>query len=105
MMQLYLDGPKNSFYTFFDVLDNPKKNYLANIKLAQKKATQIVFKKKQIPFRTFDLVNRSEDSLGEMFTFFMLETILLGEAIKVNPFDQPSVELIKTETKKILKNL
>ena len=105
MMQLYLDGPKNSFYTFFDVLDNPKKNYLANIKLAQKKATQIVFKKKQIPFRTFDLINRSEDSLGEMFTFFMLETILLGEAIKVNPFDQPSVELIKTETKKILKNL
>ena len=40
-----------------------------------------------------------------MFTFLMLETILLGEAIKVNPFDQPSVELIKTETKKILKNL
>ena len=54
---------------------------------------------------SFDLINRSEDSLGEMFTFFMLETILLGEAIKVNPFDQPSVELIKTETKKILKNL
>ena len=32
----------------------------------------------------------------------MLETILLGRALKINPFDQPSVELIKKETKKIL---
>ena len=51
----------------------------------------------------FDVLNRSEKSLGEIFTFFMLETILLGEALKVNPFDQPSVELIKVETNKILK--
>ena len=40
--------------------------------------------------------------MGEIFTFFMLETILLGRALKVNPFDQPSVELIKKETKKII---
>ena len=45
---------------------------------------------------------RNEQSLGELFCFFILETILLGRALKVNPFDQPSVELIKTETKKIL---
>ena len=119
LMQLYLDGPKNSFYTFFDVIEkkSPKinnslilnsHNYLKNkslldIKLAQKKATQNVFKNKKIPFRSFDVLNRSENSLGEIFTFFMLETILLGHALKVNPFDQPSVELIKTETNKILK--
>ena len=119
LMQLYLDGPKNSFYTFFDVIEkkSPKinnslildsHNYLKNkslkdIKIAQKKATQKVFKKKKIPFRSFDVINRSEKSLGELFTFFMLETILLGTAMKVNPFDQPSVELIKTETNKFLK--
>jgi len=119
LMQLYLDGPKNSFYTFFDVIEkkSPKinnslilnsHNYLKNkslldIKLAQKKATQNVFKNKKIPFRSFDVLNRSENSLGEIFTFFMLETILLGHALKVNPFDQPSVELIKIETNKILK--
>ena len=40
--------------------------------------------------------------LGELFTFFMLETILLGKMMKINPFDQPAVELIKKETKKIL---
>jgi len=27
---------------------------------------------------------------------------LLGKMMKLNPFDQPSVELIKKETKKIL---
>ena len=45
---------------------------------------------------------RDENTLGELFTFFILETILLGRALKINPFDQPAVELIKTETKKIL---
>ena len=105
MMQLYLDGPRNNFYTFFDVLDSPKNSYLAKIKLAQKKATKIVFKKKKLPFRCFNLHNRSEGSLGEIFTFFMLETILLGEALNLNPFDQTAVEQIKIETKKIIKNL
>ena len=119
LMQLYLDGPKNSFYTFFDVIEkkSPKinnslilssHNYLKNkslleIKRIQKKATQNIFKNKKVPFRSFDVLNRSENSLGEIFTFFMLETILLGHALKVNPFDQPSVELIKIETNKILK--
>ena len=41
-------------------------------------------------------------SLGELFCFFILETILIGRALKINPYDQPSVELIKKETKKIL---
>ncbi len=118
MMQLYLDGPKNSFFTFFDVLEK-KKNFkssglildthyylknksLNDIKSAQKEATKQVFSKKKIPYRSFHLLNRSESSLGELFTFFMLETILLGTFLKVNPFDQPSVELIKIQTKKIL---
>ena len=65
-------------------------------------ATQNIFKRKKIPFRSFEILKRSEQSLGEIFCFFILETILLGRALKVNPFDQPSVELIKRETKKIL---
>ena len=118
LMQLYLDGNKNCFFTFFDVLNqkspkiNKKKiyknlNYLKkhnvqSIKSAQKQATKNVFKAKKIPFRSFEVSNKNEETLGELFTFFMLETILLGKMIKVNPFDQPAVELIKKETKKIL---
>jgi len=120
LLQLYLDGPKNNFFTFFSTQDlksdkiNNKflyksHNYLRNksfskIINAQKFATQKVFQKKKLPFRSFDIKTRNEEVLGELFSFFILETILLGRALKVNPFDQPSVELIKKETKKILLN-
>ena len=118
LMQYFLDGPKNNFYTFYSVKDkksqNIKTNLLLNsfsfiknknlsqIKEAQRMATENIFSKKKIPFRTFEIINKNEQSIGEIFTFFMLETILLGRALKVNPFDQPSVELIKKETKKII---
>ena len=118
VMQLYLDGFKNNFYTFFYTHDknSPKiinktilssKNYiknknLSNITYAQKIATEIVFRKKNIPFRSIEIKKRDEKTLGELFTFFILETILLGKALKLNPYDQPAVELIKKETKKIL---
>ena len=119
LMQLYLDGPKKSFYTFFNVLDNSvikinnnnilnSHKYLRNqsiekIKQSQMLATEKVFTSKKIPFRSFRILKRNEKSLGELFCFFILETILLGRALNVNPFDQPSVELIKKETKKILR--
>ena len=118
VMQLYLDGFKNNFFTFFYVKEKNSdrlinknilalKNYLKNkdtnkILYAQKKATENVFKKKNIPFRSFEINKRDEKSLGELFCFFILETILIGKALQINPYDQPSVELIKKETKKIL---
>ena len=117
LMQLYLAGPQNNFFTFFFVkgqaskkIDNKKllKNFkflrnksLNDIKLAQFNATQSVFRKKNIPFRSFFISKKDEKTLGELFSFFILETILLGKAMNINPFDQPAVELIKTETKKI----
>ena len=118
LMQLYLDGPKKIFYTFFNVLDNrtiqlndrsiiSSHKYLKNksiekIKQSQMLATEKVFRFKKLPFRSFRILKRDEKSLGELFCFFILETILLGRALNVDPFDQPSVELIKTETQKIL---
>ena len=44
----------------------------------------------------------SEEELGKVFTFFVLETILLARLMNVNPFDEPAVEKIKIETRKIL---
>ena len=69
---------------------------------SQKKATEITFRKKNIPFRVFEIKKRDEKTLGELFTFFMLETILIAKSLKINPYDQPAVELIKKETKKLL---
>ena len=118
VMQLYLDGFKNNFYTFFytnelkseslkssQILSSQKflrgKN-LSNIMYAQKIATENVFNKKKIPFRSFEIKKRNEKTLGELFCFFILETILIGKLLNVNPYDQPAVELIKKETKKLL---
>ena len=53
-------------------------------------------------FRSFMLKKRSEETLGELFSFFVIETILIAKALKIDPYNQPAVELIKKETKKIL---
>jgi glucose-6-phosphate isomerase len=118
VMQLYLDGPKNNFFTFFHVGDKNsikvinnklltshsylKNKNLGEIVMSQKLATEKVFLNKKIPFRSFEVINRDENTIGELFCFFVLETILIGRALKINPYDQPAVELIKKETKKIL---
>jgi glucose-6-phosphate isomerase len=118
VMQLYLDGFQNNFFTFFYTHDNKSlkmndnlilssKKYLKNkqvseILFAQKKGTEKVFKKKNIPFRSFEINKRDEKTLGEFFCFFILETILIGKSLNLNPYDQPSVELIKKETKNLL---
>ena len=118
VMQLYLDGPKNNFFTFFHVRDKNsikvinnklltshsylKNKSLGEIVMSQKLATEKVFLNKKIPFRSFEVINRDENTIGELFCFFVLETILIGRALKINPYDQPAVELIKKETKKIL---
>ena len=118
LMQLYLDGFKNNFFTFFYVKESKsekinnnlilssqkylKNKDLSKIILAQKKATENVFIKKNIPFRSFEIKKRNEKTLGELFSFFILETILIGKSLNLNPFDQPAVELIKKETKRLL---
>ncbi len=118
LMQLYLDGNKNNFFTIFDTIDHktPKiknKNLLSDysflknrsiksVMIAQKNAVKRVFKKQDLRFRNFEILIKDEESLGTIFTYFMLETILLGKLMKLNPFDQPAVESIKKETKKIL---
>ena len=118
LMQLYLDGNKNNFYTIFDIVDHntPKiknknlakgYNFLKNksiksVMIAQREAVKKVFQKQGLKFRNFEIFNKDEESLGIIFTYFMLETILLGKLMKLNPFDQPAVESIKKETKKAL---
>ncbi len=118
LLQLYLDGPQKNFFTFFGIKEQKSNKIINNSMLdifsfiknkkfiqilnAQRIATQKVFKQKKIPFRSFEIKKKNEETLGELFTFFILETILLGECLKLNPYNQPAVELIKTKTKKIL---
>ena len=118
LLQLYLDGPKDKIFYVFSLEKKIKnklktkkiikeKNYLNNkslmdIKKAQKEAFIKILKINKIPFREFTFNNLNEETLGEIFSYFILETVLVAKVTKTNPFDQPAVEDVKILTKKIL---
>jgi glucose-6-phosphate isomerase len=118
LLQLYLDGPRDKLFHIFsletDIKEkiNTKKytnqiNYLHNkslnkVKIAQKNALIKSFKKYKIPFREFKIKQLNEQTLGELFSYYVLETAIVGKLIGVNPFNQPAVEQVKIYTKKLL---
>ena len=116
IMQLYLDGKKNKFFTFFKTinnkLDQPIKDYfdqkfkrksLNNIIDSQFNATINIFKKNLIPFRVV-LIDQKKPikSFISLIVYSMLETAILCKALNLNPFNQPAVEEIKKETYSLL---
>ena len=118
LLQLYLDGPKDKLFYIFSSendykikikskimgkeLDFLDKKKLSKIKKAQKNALIKIFKQKKIPFREFSIKNINEKTLGELFSYFILETAILGKISKINPFDQPAVDQVKIRTKQNL---
>ena len=118
LLQLYLDGPKDKlFYIFSDekktknkinfskamnINNFLNKKNLSTVKNAQKKSLIDVFKQKKIPFREFKINKINEEVLGELFSYFILETVITGKLASVNPFNQPAVEQVKAKTKKLL---
>ena len=117
-MQLYLNGPRDKiFYIFSEERSNSKKikikrfdkriDFLQNkslqqVKNAQKNAFIQALKKNSIPFREFKIKNFSENTLGEFFSYFMLETAIIGKLANIDPFNQPAVQKVKIDTKKLL---
>ena len=116
IMQLYLDGKKNKFFTFFKTINNKldqpikdyfdqkfKRNSLNNIIDSQFNATINVFKKNLIPFRVV-LIDQKKpiQSFISLIVYSMLETAILCKALNLNPFNQPAVEEIKKETYSLL---
>ena len=118
LMQLYLDGPKDKiFYVFSSQVKKKlklnlnffgkrskyldKKKY-QEIKISQKNAFIEVLKKNKTPFREIIIKKFNEDMLGKLFLLFIIETIIIAENMKINPFDQPAVERVKILTKKFL---
>mgnify|MGYP001219487949 CR=1 FL=1 len=119
LLQLYLDGPKDKiFYVFssekklsikaksnffgkeMQHLNRKKYNTIIN---SQKNAFLAALKSKKIPFREINIKKFDEDTLGKLFSSFIIETVLLGKIMNINPFDQPAVEQVKILTKKFLK--
>ena len=102
LLQLYLDGPKDKLFYIFSLFSGTNQNILNKVVHAQKESFIKVLKKKNIPFREFKIKKLNEETLGEMFSYFILETAIIGNLLNINPFDQPAVEELKRLTKKFL---
>ncbi len=118
LLQLYLDGPKDKIFNIFSIEKDSKKiirtnnlglksfldkKKLSRVKFAQKNALIKSLLKKNIPFREFKIKKINEETLGQLFSYFIIETIIIGKLLKINPYDQPAVEQVKIFTKQILK--
>ena len=119
--QLYLGGPFDKFTTFVNIKndkhvvhipDLEKYNDLVKgiqnrpmkeIMNAIYKGVKTAFVKGKRPFIEIMLPDKSEASIGQFLQFKMMETIMIGSLLQVNPFDQPNVESYKCETRKLLK--
>ena len=118
LLQLFLDGPKDKIFHILSLDDKLEKKYgtkkffnnlkhlnnksFSNIKNAQKNSLIKAFKVKNIPFREFRIKKINEETLGELFAYFILETIIIGKLARINPFDQPAVEQVKKITRRLL---
>lgn len=118
LLQLYLDGPKDKLFYIFSIDEKMKEKIdiekihneslflnnktLNTVKTAQKNALIKTLKKHNIPFKEFKIKKIDETVLGELFSYFILETIIIGKLNKINPYDQPAVEEVKVITKKLL---
>ena len=109
MMQLYLDGPKDKFFNIFSPPDenfyekfvlegfyNIEKNSPSELLRKQFNSVIDVFCENKIPHRVINITNHKDPlNLIELFSYFLIETILLGYMMDINPYSQPAVQLIK----------
>jgi glucose-6-phosphate isomerase len=118
LLQLYLDGPKDKLFYIFSLKLSKKMKINKNVfgknfnfvenkdfskaKEAQKNALLKVLRSKNIPYQEFIISKKNEETLSELFSYFMMETTLIAKLLRINPFDQPAVEQVKILTKKYL---
>ena len=116
-LQLYLDGPKDKFFTFItkkthkvdfvisDVKNCPTRfggKKLSQIMEIEQNTTIEILDKQNLPIRVLEINELNEESLSALMMQMFLETILIAKVKNINPFDQPSVELRKDLAKKYL---
>ena len=104
-LQLYLDGPKDKFFTLLapkwegkgSKIDStlvPEFTHktMGDLFSAELKATYETLVRNQCPVRLISVDQITEETLGGLMMHFMIETILASYLEEVNAFDQPAVE-------------
>ena len=110
-LQLYLDGPRDKFFTFLvandqhplapivlpETLTHPSVTALHNrslgdLMIAEQNATIDTMRRHGCPLRKVAIEHVDAANLGSLMMHFMLETLAAAKFWDVNPFDQPAVE-------------
>ena len=121
MVQLYLGGPHDKLHSFVwvgenedevELPDKPEYEELVDdiqglsfkaLMEAIFEGVNTAFENSERPYNIITIPDKSEQSIGALLQFKMMEMMYLGRLLNVNPFNQPNVEEYKVETKKILK--
>ncbi|MEK7614278.1 MAG: hypothetical protein AAB428_01255 [Patescibacteria group bacterium] len=119
--QLNLGGPKNKTTLFIensakingeniensDILgqniDFIKGKSLSDIMQALTSGAMMAYESNGLSFAEVFFDGISEEEIGAFMEWKMIETMILGNILGVNAFDQPAVESYKKETERILK--
>lgn len=119
-VQLYLDGPRDKFFTILTVADRAScptvdetfaraagmadfaGRTMDELVNAEAKATTDTLAARGCPVRSLTLPRLDEQSLGALFMHFMLETVIAAGLMNVDPYNQPAVEEAKILAKKYL---
>ncbi|MBI1179868.1 MAG: glucose-6-phosphate isomerase [Alphaproteobacteria bacterium] len=122
MLQLLLDGPDDKMVTVVtadikgtgpvvpaDLAQDKALSFMAGRSIgdvvdAQARATMDALKQKGHPVRHLQVKRADERAVGALLMHFMLETIIIGDILDVDPFDQPAVELGKVLTREYLQS-
>lgn len=118
--QLYLGGPNMTYHQFITIKEVediiiskiPSGFELLLPSIFEKSVHTIMgaiyggveqaFINEKIPFDGFHMEHLNEYTLGTLMQFKMIEVMFLAKLWGINAFDQPSVELYKEETRKLL---
>jgi glucose-6-phosphate isomerase len=119
-LQLYLAGPNDKLFTIITTaiagtgpaIDRTLAERagepgfagrtIGDLVAAQGRATADTLARNHRPVRRIAIETLDEGTMGELMMHLMLETILAGYAIGVDPFDQPAVEEGKVLAKQYL---
>jgi glucose-6-phosphate isomerase len=119
-LQLFMDGPREIAVTLVRVASEgvgpvidasmartAGMGFMAgktvgDVVSAQAHAVADALAKAGRPVRTIDMPCLDERATGALLMHFMLETIIAGRILGIDPFDQPAVELAKVLTKERL---
>lgn len=124
VLQLLLDGPDDKLITF---LTDPSERFhgqmipmrfqdipaiaplaghsIGELFMSEMKATRTSHANRKRPNRTIALLQRDAYAIGELIMLLEMETVVAGELLNVDPFDQPAVEESKILTRKYLGEL